>query len=126
MGIKDKPITISMNHPLTHRKLTFYQSSYERLRGPDGRETGDFQSVLQVGYDAGRFLKYLGCALVVLGALLQFTMRAGLFSGGAKPDDHKAADRARRLLDRKGKLQTPAKVKPGKAKKSKNYDDAIL
>jgi hypothetical protein len=126
MGIKDKPITISMNNPLTHRKLTFYQSSYERLRGPDGRETGDFQSVLQVGYDAGRFLKYLGCSLIVLGAFLQFTMRAGLFSDGGKRDDHKAADRARRLLERKGKLTTPVKSKPGKSKKTKNYDDAIL
>ena len=102
MGIKNKPITISMNHPLTHRKLTFYQSSYERLRGRDGRETGTFQSVLQVGYDAGRFLKYLGCAFIVLGAFLQFTMKAGLFSDGGKRDDQKAADRARRLLERKG------------------------
>jgi cytochrome c biogenesis protein ResB len=30
MGIRDKPITISMNEPLTHRQWTFYQSRYER------------------------------------------------------------------------------------------------
>ncbi len=127
VGIKNKPITISMNQPLTHRKLTFYQSSYERLRDANGRETGDFQSVFQVGYDAGRFLKYLGCALVVLGAFLQFYMKSGLFTDGGKRDDQKAADRARRLLERKGKPQPLTTTKPVKTKKRKNqHDDTIL
>lgn len=126
-GIKDKPITISMNQPFTHRELTFYQSSYERLRDPEtGRETGDFQSVFQVGYDAGRFLKYLGCGLVVLGAFLQFYMRAGLFTDGGKAEREKAAEKARDLLERKAGLPSTPRPKPAKAKKLKNYDDATL
>lgn len=84
-GIKDKPYTISMNEPLTHRGYTFYQSSYNRERDPHtDRETGRFQSVFQVGTDPGRMIKYLGCLLVVMGAFVQFYMRAGLFSDGGK------------------------------------------
>ena len=114
-------MTITMNQPLTHRKLTFYQSSFHPT------ETGDFASIFQVGHDAGRPLKYLGSLLIVFGAFLQFYMKAGLFSGAGKSDD-KAADRARKLLKKKGQKApvSAAPAKPGKAKKSKNYDDAIL
>jgi hypothetical protein len=124
-GIKDKPITISMNNPLTHRNLTFYQSSYERLRDPTTRrETGDFQSVFQVGYDAGRVLKYFGCILVVIGAFLQFTWRLiirwlakiGINLDSSVRDDAIAADRARRLLERKVKPQLVAASAQSKAK----------
>lgn len=121
-GIKEQPVTITMNHPLTHRKLTFYQSSFHPT------DSGDFASIFQVGHDAGRPLKYLGSALIVLGAFLQFYMRAGVFSGAAKADDPEAAGRARTLLKKKGEKAPPVAVasKKGKAKKSKNYDDAIL
>ena len=90
-GIVDEPHTISMNEPLTHRGYTFYQSRYNRIRDPaTGRDTGDFQSIFQVGTDPGRQIKYLGCLLVVLGAFLQFYMRAGLFTDGGKRERSKA------------------------------------
>ena len=90
-GIIDEPHTISMNEPLTHRGYTFYQSRYNRIKDPvTGRDTGDFQSIFQVGSDPGRQLKYLGCLLVVLGAFLQFYMRAGLFTDGGKRERSKA------------------------------------
>ncbi len=85
MGIDDKPIHISMNEPLTHRGYTFYQSSFVREEDPrTGRETGRVQSVLQVGLNPGRRVMYGGCLLVVLGAFLQFYMRAGIFTDGGK------------------------------------------
>jgi hypothetical protein len=120
-GVKDQPVTISMNHPLTHRKLTFYQSQFHKA------ENGDYVSVFQVGHDAGRPLKYAGSLLIVLGAFLQFYMRAGVFSGAGKVDEAKAADRARKLLQKKAeKSPAAAPSKGGKGKKTKTYDDAIL
>ncbi len=95
MGIKDKPITISMNEPLTHRRWTFYQSRYERVMDPRTREeSGQFKSVFQVGSDAGRGIKMLGCILIVAGAFVQFYMRAGLFTDGGKRERARAAARA--------------------------------
>lgn len=90
MGIKNKPHTIWMNHPLTHRQYTFYQSNYRRER--DGR----FQSIFQVGVDPGRPIKYLGCILVVIGAFVQFYMRAGLFSDGGKRERALAEAKAKK------------------------------
>lgn len=83
--LKDKPITISMNEPLTHRGYTFYQSSYQPDFDPrTNQPTGQFLSILQVATDPGRSIKYLGCVLVVIGAFVQFYMRAGLFTDGGK------------------------------------------
>jgi hypothetical protein len=62
---------------------------------------------------------------LVLGVFLQFTMRAGLFSNAAKGDG-KAADRARKLLRKKGEKVAPVAERKNKAKKTKSYDDAIL
>ena len=91
-GIVDQPHTISMNEPMTHKGFTFYQSRYNRIKDPvTGRDTGDFQSIFQVGIDPGRQLKYLGGLLVVLGAFLQFYMRAGLFTDAAKRERAKAS-----------------------------------
>ena len=86
-GTKDQRITISMNEPLTHRGYTFYQQEYR----PDfdtktGQPTGRFISTLQVATDPGWLVKYTGCALIVLGAFLQFYMRAGLFTDGGKKE----------------------------------------
>jgi hypothetical protein len=119
-GVKDRPVTITMNHPLTHRKFTFYQSSFI----PSG--TGDFISVFQVGHDAGRPLKYAGSLLLVFGVFLQFYMKAGVFTLMGKSDDHKAAERARKLLKKKGEKVPAAAERKNKAKKTKSYDDAIL
>ena len=95
MGIRDKPVTISMNEPLTHRQWTFYQSRYERVLDPRTRdESGQFKSVFQVGSDAGRGIKMLGCILIVAGAFFQFYMRAGIFTDGGKRERARAAARA--------------------------------
>jgi len=101
MGIRDTPYTITMNEPLTHRGYTFYQTSYQRQQDPGtGRETGQFMSVFQVATDPGRTTKYLGCLMVVLGAFVQFYMRAGVFTDGGKRERERAAARARKTAGR--------------------------
>ena len=94
-GVKDRPHTISMNEPMSHRGFTFYQMRYSAIRDPrTGQNTGQFQSVFQVGIDPGRPIKYVGCALIVLGAFMQFYMRAGLFTDGGKRERARAAAKA--------------------------------
>ena len=58
------------------------------------QESGQFQSVFQVGSDAGRGIKMLGCILIVAGAFAQFYMRAGIFTDGGKRERARAAARA--------------------------------
>ena len=70
-GIDDRE-KISMNSPLTHGKLTFYQSSYREF--PDGE-----MSVLSAAYDPGRFLKYLGSVMICLGATVMLCRRTRFF-----------------------------------------------
>jgi hypothetical protein len=101
-GIEQKPYTISMNEPLTHRGYTFYQSSYVPMRDRSGRETGQFQSIFQVGIDPGRTTKYVGCLMVVLGAFVQFYMRAGVFTDGGKRERERAAAKARKRAEANG------------------------
>lgn len=60
---------IYMNNPLKKDKLTFYQSSYFKT------DAGDYGSVLSVNYDPGRWAKYLGSLLLVLGAFIHFFMK---------------------------------------------------
>ena len=106
-GIKEKPYKISMNHPLDHRGFTFYQSNYIRVRDPEsGGFTGQFQSVFQVATNPGRPIIYAGCALVVLGAFLQFYMRAGIFTDGGKRERQRAL--AKDQFTAKAKLQPQA------------------
>lgn len=58
---------ISMNEPLKHQGFTFYQASFER------DERGQpVTSVLSVNYDPGRWIKYLGSLLMVLGSVVLF------------------------------------------------------
>jgi hypothetical protein len=100
-GIKDQPHTIWMNHPLDYRGYTFYQSNYIRVRDPHTRQfTGQFQSVFQVATNPGRPIIYSGCLLVVLGAFMQFYMRAGIFTDGGKRERERAAAKARAKLER--------------------------
>ena len=99
-GIKDQPHTIWMNHPLDHRGYTFYQSNYIRVRDPHTRQfTGQFQSVFQVATNPGRPIIYGGCFLVVLGAFLQFYMRAGIFTDGGKRERERAAIAAKKKAE---------------------------
>jgi hypothetical protein len=60
--------TISMNEPLKHEGYTFYQSSFQE--DPDtGRPIA---SVFSVNRDPGRWIKYLGCLLIVFGIIHLF------------------------------------------------------
>lgn len=58
---------ISMNEPLKHKGFTFYQASFEQ------DETGrPVASILSVNHDPGRWIKYLGSFLIVLGSIVLF------------------------------------------------------
>lgn len=74
-----KPITISMNNPLTWRGYTFYQSNYIPETDKMGRKTGEFISVFQVRHDRVWGITYLGCLVIVLGIFIQFYMKSGPF-----------------------------------------------
>ena len=58
-----KTVTISMNEPLKHNGWTFYQSGFDEVQTA---------SILSVNYDPGRFIKYLGGFLLVLGVFTLF------------------------------------------------------
>lgn len=70
---------ISMNEPLKHKGLTFYQASFQN--GPDGNPT---TSVLSVNYDPGRALKYLGSLILSLGIVLLFYDKRKAASAAAR------------------------------------------
>jgi hypothetical protein len=60
-------VLISMNEPLKQNGYTFYQSSFEQ------NERGEpTVSVLSINYDPGRYIKYLGCLLIVGGSIVLF------------------------------------------------------
>jgi cytochrome c biogenesis protein ResB len=61
-------VVISMNEPLKYNGYTFYQSSFER----DERTGKPAISILSVNYDPGRWIKYLGSMLMVLGSIILF------------------------------------------------------
>ncbi len=63
-------VEISMNEPLKHGGYTFYQSSFQD--GPDGKPIA---SILSVNKDPGRFLKYLGSLIIVIGMILLYFNR---------------------------------------------------
>ena len=85
-----------MNNTLDHRGWRFFQSSYSRYVDPKtGRETGEFVSVFQVAKNPAREMIYAGCIIVVLGAFVQFYMRAGIFTDGGKLQQQRAAEKAR-------------------------------
>ena len=65
------PIHIAMNEPLYHEGFTFYQASFSEDENT-GRPT---TSVLSVNRDPGRWIKYLGSLMIVLGSILLFYFR---------------------------------------------------
>jgi hypothetical protein len=67
-GKETKKSHVYMNNPLKHKNFTFYQASYFESK------TG-FGSVLSVNFDPGRWLKYLGSILFVLGCIWHFGLR---------------------------------------------------
>jgi cytochrome c biogenesis protein ResB len=56
-----------MNEPLKHNGFTFYQASFQE------NQTGEATtSILSVNKDPGRWIKYLGSFLIVLGTIVMF------------------------------------------------------
>jgi hypothetical protein len=93
-GVTRRPETITMNEPLVHDGLTFYQQSYQELEDPNtGNPNGEFMSVFHVRFDPVWPLMYFGCFLVIIGAFLQFYMRAGVFTDGGKRESERSARR---------------------------------
>ncbi len=62
---------ISMNEPLKHAGLTFYQASFQS----DPATGKPVATILSVNQDPGRWIKYFGCLLIILGALHLFYMK---------------------------------------------------
>jgi hypothetical protein len=60
---------IFMNNPLKYQNFTFYQASYFQT------QQGPFGSVLSVNFDPGRFWKYLGSLMLVLGSIWHYILR---------------------------------------------------
>lgn len=60
-------VRIYMNHPLKYEGFTFYQSSFEQDK--NGQPS---TSVLSVNYDPGRWIKYIGSLMIVLGSIILF------------------------------------------------------
>lgn len=59
---------VFMNNPLKHRGFTFYQASYHQ------DNNGNYNSTLAVNVDQGRFLKYLGSLMLVLGGIWHYNL----------------------------------------------------
>ncbi len=116
-GIKDEPHSIYMNHTLDHDNWRFFQSNYSRYRDPKTRqETGEFVSVFSVAKNPARGMTYAGCIIVVLGAFVQFYMRAGIFTDGGKIQRERAAAKARdRLAAKKAGRPMPEPEGPSLA-----------
>lgn len=69
----DEEREISMNEPLTHNGLTFYQSGFnDSGHGPES-------STFSVARDPGRGLKYFGSLMICCGIAVMFYMRAYFF-----------------------------------------------
>jgi hypothetical protein len=61
-------VTISMNEPLKYHGFTFYQSSFEK----DPQTGKPTASILSVNRDPGRWIKYIGSMMIVLGSIVLF------------------------------------------------------
>ena len=67
------PTLISMNEPLKYGGFTFYQASFEK-----NDKDQPVASILSVNYDPGRFFKYFGSFLIVLGIICMFYFKRTL------------------------------------------------
>ena len=67
---EDQSVLISMNQPLKWGAYTVYQSGFEE------NDNGEvLASVFSVNKDPGRWIKYFGSGLIVLGILVLFIRR---------------------------------------------------
>ena len=106
-GIKDQKHSIYMNNTLDHKGWRFFQTSYRPVIDPRTEQpTGEFVSVFQVAKNPARYTIYAGCWIVVLGAFIQFYMRAGVFSAMSHTQKTGSADKARRILEAKASSST--------------------
>ncbi len=71
---KEPEAHISMNEPLKYGGYTFYQASYQMREGEPPL------SVFSVNYDPGRWVKYAGSILMVLGIVVMFLMNPHYWS----------------------------------------------
>ena len=67
-------VNISMNEPMKHKGLTFYQASYH-----EDEQGNPIASVLSVNKDPGRWLKYLGSLMIVFGSIFMFYFKQKIF-----------------------------------------------
>ena len=63
-------VLVSMNRPFKHKGFTFYQSSFEENENKEVTA-----SILSVNRDPGRFIKYVGSLLVILGSFILFYIK---------------------------------------------------
>lgn len=90
----DEERVISMNEPLTHKGLTFYQSGFNEAG--HGIKTSTFS----VGRDPGRWVKYGGCSLICLGIAIMFYMRAYFFKRTSPPPtERETVDQEKPVLE---------------------------
>ena len=69
---ENREVEISMNHPLRYGGLTFYQ--YQMSAGEVVERAGETpSSVLSVVRNPGWLTPYIGCAMVGIGLMIQFT-----------------------------------------------------
>jgi cytochrome c biogenesis protein ResB len=69
---ENREVEISMNHPLRYGGLTFYQ--YQMSAGEVVERAGETpSSVLSVVRNPGWLTPYIGCAMVGVGLMIQFT-----------------------------------------------------
>ena len=61
---------LAMNRPLTYGGFKFYQSSYQQTDGQD------YVSIVSVNYDPGRWIKYLGSFLLLVGLVWHYWKKA--------------------------------------------------
>lgn len=73
---------ISMNEPLKFNGFTFYQASFQEEE--PGKPT---TSILSVNKDPGRWIKYLGSFLIVLGTVILFYFKRKSFGSQPKPKE---------------------------------------
>ena len=81
-----KKAIISMNHPLKFAGYTLYQSGFEE----DEKGT-PVASVFSINKDPGRFIKYFGSLLIVLGSFVLF-LRRNLRSHSGRKKNHKKVE----------------------------------
>ena len=68
--VDGKKFMISMNNPFKKNGFTFYQAGFQ-----EDENNQPVMSILSVNHDPGRFLKYLGSFLLVIGIILLFFKR---------------------------------------------------